>query len=49
MNRLSVDCDYDGNPSEPDMHGIGILSSNDPVADKIEFLIHPVTKPIFKK
>ena len=32
MNRLSVDCDCDGNPSEPDMHDIGILASYDPVA-----------------
>lgn len=32
MNRLSVDCDCDGNPAEPDMHDIGILSSSDPVA-----------------
>ena len=32
MNRLSVDCDCDGNPSEPDMHDIGILASHDPVA-----------------
>lgn len=32
MNRFSVDCDCDGNPSEPDMHDIGILSSTDPVA-----------------
>ncbi len=32
MNRLSVDCDCDGNPEEPDMHDIGILASNDPVA-----------------
>ena len=32
MNRLSVDCDCDGNPSEPDMRDIGILASYDPVA-----------------
>lgn len=32
MNRLSVDCDCDSNPSEPDMHDIGILASLDPVA-----------------
>ena len=25
-------CDCDGNPSEPDMHDIGILASADPVA-----------------
>ena len=32
MNRLSVDCDCDGNPEEPDMHDIGILASTDPLA-----------------
>ncbi len=32
MNRLSVDCDCDGNPAEPDIHDIGILVSRDPVA-----------------
>ena len=32
MNRLSVDCDCDGNPAESDMHDIGILASYDPVA-----------------
>ena len=32
MNRLSVDCDCDGNPAEPDMHDIGILASTDPLA-----------------
>jgi uncharacterized Fe-S center protein len=32
MNRLSVDCDCDGNPAEPDIHDIGILASLDPVA-----------------
>ena len=32
MNRLSVDCDCDGHPSEPDMHDVGILASTDPVA-----------------
>lgn len=32
MNRLSVDCDCDGSPTEPDMHDIGILASYDPVA-----------------
>lgn len=32
MNNLSIDCDCVGNPSEPDMHDIGILSSTDPVA-----------------
>lgn len=32
MNRLSVDCDCDGHPEEPDMHDIGILAGFDPVA-----------------
>ena len=32
MNHLSVDCDCDGNPAEPDIHDIGILASTDPVA-----------------
>ncbi len=32
MNRLSIDCDCDGHPAEPDMHDIGILASSDPVA-----------------
>ena len=32
MNRLSVDCACLPNPSEPDMHDIGVLSSLDPVA-----------------
>jgi len=32
MNRLSVDCDCNGMPTEPDMHDIGILASLDPVA-----------------
>ena len=32
MNRLSVDCDCNGYPAEPDMHDIGILASFDPVA-----------------
>jgi uncharacterized Fe-S center protein len=32
MNRLSVDCDCNSSPAEPDMHDIGILSSLDPVA-----------------
>nr|AHF24337.1 Fe-S protein [uncultured bacterium Contig575] len=32
MNRLSVDCDCDGSPAEPDMHDIGILASTDPLA-----------------
>ncbi|MDR2731541.1 MAG: DUF362 domain-containing protein, partial [Treponema sp.] len=32
MNRLSVDCDCNGNPAQPEIHDIGILSSFDPVA-----------------
>jgi uncharacterized Fe-S center protein len=32
MNRLSIDCDCNGNPAAPDMHDIGILASLDPVA-----------------
>ncbi len=32
MNRLSIDCDCNGRPAEPDMHDIGILASLDPVA-----------------
>ncbi|MCC8169982.1 MAG: DUF362 domain-containing protein [Oscillospiraceae bacterium] len=32
MNRLSVDCDCDSNPAEPEMHDVGILASYDPVA-----------------
>ena len=32
LNRLSVDCDCDGSPEEPDMHDIGILASIDPLA-----------------
>lgn len=32
MNRLSVDCDCDGHPAEPDMADIGILASTNPVA-----------------
>lgn len=32
MNNLSVDCDCNGNPAEPEMHDIGILASTDPVA-----------------
>ena len=32
MNRLSVDCDCNGHPAEPDIHDIGILASADPVA-----------------
>lgn len=32
MNHLSIDCDCNGNPAEPDIHDIGILASRDPVA-----------------
>ena len=32
LNRLSVDCDCDGNPAEPDMHDVGVLASIDPLA-----------------
>jgi uncharacterized Fe-S center protein len=32
MNRLSVDCDCDSHPADPDMADIGILASLDPVA-----------------
>jgi uncharacterized Fe-S center protein len=32
MNRLSIDCDCNGNPAEPDIHDIGVLASTDPVA-----------------
>ena len=32
LNRLSVDCDCDGSPAEPDMHDIGILASTEPLA-----------------
>ena len=32
MNNLSVDCDCNGNPAEPEMEDIGILASTDPVA-----------------
>ena len=31
-NRLSVDCDCDGNPHEPEMGDLGIFASLDPVA-----------------
>jgi uncharacterized Fe-S center protein len=31
-NRLSVDCDCDSNPDEPEMGDIGIFASVDPVA-----------------
>ena len=32
MNRISVDCDCNGNPAEPDLHDMGILASTDAVA-----------------
>ena len=32
MNRISIDCDCNGNPAEPDIHNIGILASTDPAA-----------------
>ena len=32
MNRISLDCDCDGHPREPQIKDIGILSSLDPVA-----------------
>ena len=32
MNNLSVDCDCDSNPADPEMHDVGILASLDPVA-----------------
>jgi len=32
MNRLSIDCDCDPYPNEPDMHDVGILASTDPLA-----------------
>ena len=32
LNRLSVDCDCDSSPAEPDMHDIGVLASADPLA-----------------
>lgn len=31
-NRLSVDCDCDSNPAEPEMGDIGVFASTDPVA-----------------
>lgn len=31
-NNLSVDCDCDSNPADPEMHDLGILASLDPVA-----------------
>ena len=32
MNNLSVDCDCDGHPHDPEMKDVGILASLDPVA-----------------
>lgn len=32
MNRLSIDCDCDGHPHEPEMADVGVLASIDPVA-----------------
>jgi uncharacterized Fe-S center protein len=32
LNRISIDCDCNANPAEPDIHDIGILASFDPVA-----------------
>jgi len=32
MNNLSVDCDCDSHPADPEMNDIGILASTDPVA-----------------
>lgn len=32
MNNLSVDCDCDNSPADPQMHDVGILASTDPVA-----------------
>lgn len=32
LNNLSVDCDCDGHPAEPEMNDIGIAASFDPVA-----------------
>lgn len=32
LNNISIDCDCDGNPAEPDIHDIGIVASIDPVA-----------------
>ena len=32
MNNLSVDCDCDSHPADPEMKDIGILASLDPVA-----------------
>lgn len=32
LNNISIDCDCDGSPAEPDIHDIGIVASVDPVA-----------------
>lgn len=32
MNRISIDCDCDGHPHEPELKDIGILASLDPLA-----------------
>lgn len=32
MNNLSIDCDCNGHPAEPEMNDVGILASADPVA-----------------
>lgn len=32
LNNISIDCDCNGNPAEPDIHDIGIVASYDPVA-----------------
>ncbi len=32
MNRISIDCDCDGHPHEPELRDIGILASTDPLA-----------------
>lgn len=32
MNRISIDCDCDGNPHEPTIQDLGIAASLDPVA-----------------
>lgn len=32
LNNISIDCDCDGNPADPDIHDIGIAASLDPVA-----------------
>lgn len=32
MNNLSVDCDCNSHPADPEMRDVGILASTDPVA-----------------